>query len=105
MNKASGGGLHSWNLKFLSILFVFGVIFLFCLPGIVSAATTITVGIFPASSTLSGNNLYVNNYETDNVSVIDVRTNAVIATITVGDAPITSPLSGTKLYVANSAGD
>ena len=48
--------------------------------------------------------MYIANFDSDTVSVIDALSNTVIKNITVGDGPgsiVTSP-SGGYVYVANS---
>ncbi|MDQ5954175.1 MAG: hypothetical protein QG583_103, partial [Patescibacteria group bacterium] len=59
------------------------------------------VGTNPWSSVLVGTDLYVGNYGSDNVSVVDTTTNEITATITVGDSPRFSTLVGTNLYIVN----
>ena len=65
----------------------------------------ITVGAGPRFSTLVGDKLYVSNYSSNTVSVINTTTNAVIATIPVDNSPFFSTLVGTRLYVSNYGGD
>jgi YVTN family beta-propeller protein len=47
--------------------------------------------------------LYVANYDSNNVSVIDTATNTVVATVPVGNAPTAVAVTpdGTKAYVTN----
>jgi len=49
-----------------------------------------------------GTNIYVTNYGSNNVSVIDPATNTVTATITVGTDPNGVAYDGTNIYVTNS---
>jgi YVTN family beta-propeller protein len=71
-----------------------------------AVTNTITVGTFPAGvavDTATGT-MYVANYESDTVSVIDEATGAVTTTITVGTYPMAvaaDPVTGT-VYVANA---
>jgi YVTN family beta-propeller protein len=54
-----------------------------------------------------GTRVYVANFKSNTVSVIDTATNRAIATIPVGSQPsgLTVNLAGTYLYVANNAGN
>ena len=54
-----------------------------------------------------GELLYVTNFTTDTVSVIDTATNAVVNTIAVGRSPASLAVSpdGTHLYVVNFEGN
>ena len=51
----------------------------------------------------AGTRVYVTNYDSNNVSVIDTATNTVVATVTVGSDPfgVSENPAGTKVYVAN----
>jgi YVTN family beta-propeller protein len=65
------------------------------------APVTATVTVTPYGSTKAYS--YIPNYNSDNVTVVDVATGTVVKTITVEDSPtgvIASP-DGTKVYVAN----
>lgn len=70
------------------------------------ANTDVNVQTTPSASVLSpdGTTLYVANYGSGTVSVIDTATNAVTATIHVGNGPNALAISsdGTTLYVANA---
>lgn len=65
------------------------------------ADCTISVGNFAFFSTGVGTKVYVNNYGSNSVSVINTVTDAVTATISVGTSPYMSVSAGTKLYVVN----
>lgn len=56
------------------------------------------------SSTLVGTKLYVNNYSTDYLTVIDTITDST-SSILVGTSPAYSTLVGTKLYISLAGGD
>ena len=71
----------------------------------IASLGTIAVGTYPDGVAYSPSNdrIYVANYGSNNVSVID-PTNTVVATIAVGNGPYTvaySP-SNDRIYVANS---
>lgn len=63
--------------------------------------------ILLSGSVLAAPFAYIANSGSDNVSVIDVATNMVIATVAVGDAPrgVAANVQGTRVYVANRADD
>ena len=69
--------------------------------------TSITVENGPVEFTYNpdNGNLYVSNYASDSVSVIDSDTNRVIATITVGSSPygLAYNPNNQYIYVANQA--
>ncbi len=65
------------------------------------ADCNISVGGFAFFSTAVGTKVFVNNYGSDSVSVINSVTDTVTATISVGTNPYMSVNSGTKLYVIN----
>ena len=64
-----------------------------------------TVGLYPdgVAVTPDGTKVYVTNYGSNTVSVIDTATNTVTATVTVGTNPRGVAVSpdGKKVYVAN----
>lgn len=76
-----------------------------CWTGDFLAGTT-TVGTDPTGIAINaaGTKVYVANYNTNNVSVINTSTNTVSATITVGTGPRKVAVSpdGAKVYVTNS---
>src|SRR5579875_3748684 len=74
-------------------------------PALLSAVNSVTVGPGPATSILIGTKLYVGNYNSNTVSIIDTTNNTVIGTIPVGMSPDFATLIGTKLYVNNSGGN
>jgi YVTN family beta-propeller protein len=76
-------------------------------PAVVNAANcdSVQVGTFPISSTAVGTNLYINNQQSNNVSVFDTISSTVIATIPVGIQPTISTVVGSDLYVVNSQGN
>ena len=84
----------------LLVSLVFSNLFTF-LPKLVSASSSISVGTSPQYSILVGTDLYVNNYGSNNVSVINTNTNAVTDTITVGTGPSSMILVGSDVYVTN----
>ena len=71
-----------------------------------AANPDVAVGTTPSSTALSpdGSTLYVANYASASVSVINTATNAVSATIPVGNGPNALALNanGSTLYVANA---
>ena len=94
---------------------VFASIFLFSL-GIIShnaiadtVIATIPVGSEPVEVAFDFNNneIYVTNFGSDSVNVIDGATNNVIKTITVGNGPngVTVNPFTNKIYVANTRDD
>ena len=76
--------------------------------GNIPAFTAVNTGTVPITSTITvtpftAGMAYIPNYVSDNVSVINTATNAVVATIAVGKKPYgvsTSP-DGSRVYVAN----
>src|SRR5437879_1886640 len=71
----------------------------------VSEITTIPVGSTPyhAAVNPNTNRIYVANYGSNNVSVIDGATSSVIATIPVGNSPydVAIDLTNNKIFVVN----
>src|SRR5690349_9182455 len=73
--------------------------------------SNISVGSKPNSIAFGLGNIYVTNSGSDNVSVIDGKTNKVVATIPVGTSPhgvvaLDSPVGGfSTIYVTNSGSD
>ncbi|MDQ8739018.1 hypothetical protein [Paenibacillus sp. LHD-38] len=63
------------------------------------------MGIRPPRPPSSINRIYVGNFNSDNVSVIDGASNNIIATVTVGDGPalfgITANPVTNRIYVPN----
>ena len=84
----------------LLVSLVFSNLFTF-LPRLVSASSSISVGTSPQYSILVGTDIYVNNYGSNNVSVINTNTNVVTDTITVGTGPSSMILVGSDVYVTN----
>lgn len=72
-----------------------------------SSAVTIEPGPGPGGPTITGPYAYITNYSSNNVSVIDTATDAVLATIAVGLGPygVTVSPDATRVYVANYAGN
>ena len=70
-----------------------------------SVTSTVTVGIQPEGIAFDPTNgyLYVANFGSGTVSVIDGSTNTVVTTVTVGNGPVWSAIDPTNgcLYVAN----
>lgn len=64
----------------------------------------IAAGTGPTGIATDGSSIYVANYFSDDVSVIDPATNTVTGTITVGDGPWGVAYDGTYVYVANNLG-
>lgn len=64
-----------------------------------TTCSIINVGTVPFSATLVGNNLYVNNLDSGDISVIDTLNYDVVDTIDVGVGPYYSAVAGTDLYV------
>lgn len=68
-------------------------------------AATITVGSYPQFIAVNsdGSRIYVNNYGSNAVSVINTATNSIISTISVGTSPamLTLNSDNSVLYVAN----
>ena len=62
----------------------------------------ITVGTNPIDSCFDGTYVYVANYGSNSVSVIDTSTHTVYTTVTVGTGPIGLCFDGTYVYVANN---
>ncbi len=82
---------------------VFAAIFWLTTPLLVAQAyTTVPVGSDPQFGASFGNKLYVANYGSDTVSVIDSETDTVIATIPVGDTPFYFSVVNKKIYVGNT---
>ena len=88
------------------------VVFLLCIPLFVSAQwleTTIAVGNGPYALVYNptDNKVYSANRWSDDVTVIDGATNAVITTIAVGDAPCALVYNPTdnKVYSADHGSD
>jgi YVTN family beta-propeller protein len=75
-----------------------------------TAQTSIPVGRYPTSATLSpaGDRVYVTNWVDGTVSVIDTATNTVVdlialrANANANGFPINSAIAGSRLYVANN---
>ncbi|MFZ1583278.1 MAG: PKD-like domain-containing protein [Saprospiraceae bacterium] len=80
--------------------------------GNIPAFTAVNTGTVPITSTITvtpftAGMAYIPNYVSDNVSVINTATNAVVATIAVGNQPYgvsTSP-DGSRVYVTNFGSD
>lgn len=74
-----------------------------------SVGPTISVGNSPYTAVITpnGSEVYVSNYGSDTVSVIDASTDTVIATIAVGSGPDALAVSpdGSKVYVGQNGGD
>ena len=64
----------------------------------------ITVGTNPTGLCFDGTYVYVTNYGSNSVSVINTSTHAVYKTITVGGNPIDVCFDGTYVYVTNTGG-
>lgn len=79
----------------------FFIIFALSAPA-ARAANSIPVGNSAYFSTLVGTKLYVGNYDSNNLSVIDTNTNQVIKTIPVGAGPEQTTVAGNFLYVSNN---
>lgn len=69
-----------------------------------SVPATVTVGSEPGASAASNGYLYVCNYSSGTVSVINASTNTVTATVTVGSEPDAIAISGGYAYVCNYGG-
>lgn len=71
-------------------------------------SNTVSVGGGPSSVLLTpdGSHLYVANYDTDNVYVIQTSNNTVVSTIAVGDGPwgLAQKPDGSEIYVTNYLG-
>ncbi len=67
----------------------------------------IKVGNDPRGLAVSsdGSRIYVSNYASNTVSVIDTATNKVVSPITVGHGPVGMAVNGNRLYVANRVDD
>jgi YVTN family beta-propeller protein len=76
------------------------------LGGLIFLTVTFSPDV-PLAQSPSGSFAYVVNYGSDNVSVISLSTNAVIATIPVGVAPYRAVFTpdGSKAYVTNTVDD
>jgi YVTN family beta-propeller protein len=76
------------------------------LGGLIFLTATFSPDV-PLAQTTSGSFAYVVNYGSDNISVISLSTNAVIATIPVGVAPyrVVFTPDGSKAYVTNTVDD
>lgn len=78
-------------------------------PGVFSGqmatGSTTTVGAGPQGMVVSGSRMYVANYASNTVSVLDANTGKVIATVATGNKPTQLALnpSGSMLFIANSA--
>lgn len=72
--------------------------------GTAPVVATVTVTPFTGSGGSSGIFAYIPNFNTDNVSVINTATNAVVTTLTVGSNPYGVSVSpdGSRVYVTNS---
>src|SRR5580693_3413609 len=92
--------MHEPSISRLRSVLVVSLFFAASWPA--SASNTITTGSGPGTSILVGTKLYINNFNSGTVSVIDTTNNTVISTITVGTSPDFATLAGTKLYVNNS---
>lgn len=76
-------------------------------PTTLDTRSTIAVGDGPAEVTFSaaGTHAFVANTESDNISVVDASSEAVVDTIAVGDAPVGAwPGADGRMYVDNEAG-
>ncbi len=75
------------------------------LSGRIDQPTEITVGGYPFRAAVfeTSNYVFVTNYNTDNVSVINAVNNTVATTVAVGDMPVGVDVDTTsgKVYVAN----
>jgi len=77
----------------------------------VGIATRITVGLHPDALALRGNRLYVADADDDDVAIVDVRTNRVVARVPLpfhqpgvfGDSPNALTLDADRLYVSCGA--
>src|SRR6185312_6946622 len=82
---------------------------------VIDTSTNNTVGspipVYPNPNGLAvtpdGNKVFVTSASSNNVSVIDTATAAVVATIPVGSGPYAAAVSpdGTKVYVSNQTGN
>lgn len=70
----------------------------------VTATVPVGSGPFGVAINASGTNVYVANWDSNDVSVIDTATNTVIATVPVGKEPkgVAVTPDGTKVYVTNT---
>ena len=66
------------------------------------AAATIAVGTSPSGVAYDGTNIYVTNFNSASVSVINPTTNTVTTTIAVGTRPFGVAYDGTNIYVTNN---
>src|SRR5438128_10889400 len=70
------------------------------------AVTVVTaaalLGLVSVGDVFGATEAYVANQSSNNVSVIDVATQTVVATIAVGSAPRSVTASASRVYVANS---
>ena len=69
------------------------------------SSNNIPVGSKPNSIAYGLGNIYVTNSGSNTISVIDGKTNKVVATIPVGTSPHRVALCRSKLYVTNSGSD
>ena len=67
------------------------------------AAATIPVGSGPRGVAYDGTNIYIANYTSNNVSVVDPATNTVTTTIGVGNQPYGVAYDGTNIWVTNES--
>ena len=80
--------------------------------GNIPAFTAVNTGTVPITSTITvtpftAGMAYIPNYVSDNVSVINTATNAVVATIAVGNQPygVSNSPDGSRVYVTNFGSD
>ena len=71
---------------------------------IATTSRPVIVGLHPADVVFSGNNAYVANYASGNLSVIDTRTNSVVGTIPVVGDSLAASTDGSRIYVTKYAG-
>ena len=74
---------------------------------IAAIALVSAAGLMALGNTAFARNIYVGNLGSDNVSVLDSRTNTVIGTIPVGDGPSAMAIApdGSRAYVVNQNSD
>jgi YVTN family beta-propeller protein len=65
---------------------------------------TVTVGQHPMSIAFDGNNVWVTNQASNNVTKIRVSDGAVLGTFTVGAGPTGIAFDGANIWVANTGG-
>jgi len=71
----------------------------------VNRVTTFAVGSGPLGLAFDGANLWVTNFESDNVTKLNAATGALVGTYAVGEFPQGIAFDGTNIWVANSGSD